>query len=63
MFLTAMCIAIISLPIFYKFLLEKDDIGWEKIFIAIQAILCSLGVFMSVCILWYFIKKIHIVYQ
>lgn len=57
MFLTAMCIAIISLPIFYKFLLEKDDIGWEKFFIAIQAILYSLWVFMLVCIFGYLLKK------
>lgn len=57
MFLTAMCIAIISLPIFYKFLLEKDDIGWEKFFIVIQAILYSLWVFMLVCIFGYLLKK------
>ena len=52
-----MCIAIISLPIFYKFLLEKDDIGWEKFFIAIQAILCSLWIFMLACIFGYLLKK------
>ena len=57
MFLTAMCIAIISLPIFYKFLLEKDDIGWEKFFIVIQAILCSLWIFMLACIFGYLLKK------
>lgn len=58
-FLTGICISIVSSPFFYKWMAKlcENPVGFEKIFVIIHTFLCSLGEFMVICILGYLIRK------
>lgn len=39
--------------VFYRVLIEEDDLGFDKVYVAIQALSCAVAVFMILISVWF----------
>ena len=46
-------IFIVTAIIFYRVLVEEDDLGFDKVYVAIQALSCATAVFMVIISVWF----------